>query len=382
MRAEVSASGQLILMKRFLAAVGFYAEQWPGHVTVLIRQADKPVDGFDPIVFNPDEHNFNVELLPFEAGLLKERFSKIVAVLGTLASENLEIGRLCQSLDIPLVWITEYTEKTRAQIIAAKASGALRRLKRLASNYLREVGFRKVIAKAAGVQCNGTPTYQSYNNINQNCLLYFDSRVYQKTIISDIEIKAKAEYFVTGLPLRLAFSGRLTEMKGVAHLPMVAFELKKLGIPFTLDIFGDGNLKSHLFSEIVRLKLESEVNLRGVLDFQSELLPTFKQSIDLFLCCHPQGDPSCTYLETMACGVPIIGYANEAWEGMYKLTEAGSLVEVGNIKQMAKMVADIANNRSVWLTKALAGRDFANHHSFEETISMRMAHLKQSAKIE
>ena len=379
--AGVSESGELILMKRFIEGVGAYVERWPGSVTVLIRQAVKHGEGLDPVIFKPDENRFNVELLPSDKIDLKLRLNQAVAVLGTLASENLDIGHLSRSVGIPVVWVTETSAKTRGQIIEAKAGGVLRRFKRLASNQFRELGFQKVIAKASGVQCNGTPTYQVYKDINHNSLLYFDSRVHQNMVITEAEIQAKAEHLAKGLPLRLAFSGRLTEIKGVDHLLHVADELKNRSIPFTLDIFGNGNLKSHLASEIIRMGLDSSVCLRGVLDFHTELLPTFQQSVDLFLCCHPQGDPSCTYLETMACGVPIIGYANEAWEGLYNITKAGHLIEMGNSKQMADVVAYISSNRSEWLTVALAARNFAVQHSFDKTMAERIAHLKQSAKI-
>ncbi len=380
-RGALSEQGQLILMKRFIEGVGAYAERWPGPVTVLIRQAARQGDGLDPVIFKPDEHDFNVELLPVEMNCLKERLSSAAVVLGTLANDNLEIGRLCQPIDIPLVWITETSVKTRAQIIDAQAHNLLRRLKRQASNQLQEFYFRTAISKATGVQCNGTPSYKAYKDINSKALLFFDSRVHQKMLLSELEIQTKAKHIVKGLPLRLAFSGRLTEIKGVEHLLCVAYELKNLDIPFTLDIFGDGNLKSHLATDIVRLELSSQVRLHGVLDFHAELLPTIQQSVDLFLCCHLQGDPSCTYLETLACGVPIIGYTNEAWQGMHDITDAGWLVEMGNFKQMAETVAIIHNNRPAWSPAALAARNFAAEHTFEETMATRIAHLKQCVKL-
>ena len=123
------------------------------------------------------------------------------------------------------------------------------------------------------------------------------------------------------------------------------------------------------------------MHLRGVLDFQTELIPIFRHSVDLFLCCHPQGDPSCTYLETLACGVPIVGYANEAWMGMHALTQAGWLIEMGDIELMAETVANIHHNRSVWLAAALAARRFALSHTFEKTVNERIQHLKQCANI-
>jgi colanic acid/amylovoran biosynthesis glycosyltransferase len=382
-RAMVLASepGQLILMRRFLEGLGAYAERWPGKVTVFLRQTTELSTGLDPVVFNRNEHAFNVELLPQQGILLERRLASATLVLGTLASENLEIGRLVHSLGIPLVWITETSMRTRSQMVDAEANGHLRRLKRKACNWFQEFHYRKAIIEAAGVQCNGTPVYQAYKDLNRNSLLFFDSRVSENLLSSDAEIAIKAEYISQGLPLRMAFSGRLTEIKGVEHLPRVALKLKSLSIPFTLDIYGDGNMKSRLESDIRRLGLSSQVRVRGVLDFQAELIPIFRHSVDLFLCCHPQGDPSCTYLETLACGVPIVGYANEAWMGMHALTQAGWLIEMGDIELIAKTVANIHHNRSVWLAAALAARRFALSHTFEKTANERIQHLKQCANI-
>lgn len=39
--------------------------------------------------------------------------------------------------------------------------------------------------------------------------------------------------------------------------------------------------------------------------------------------CHRQGDPSCTYLETYACGMPIVGYNNQAHQGILASNNAG-----------------------------------------------------------
>ena len=43
----------------------------------------------------------------------------------------------------------------------------------------------------------------------------------------------------------------------------------------------------------------------GVVDFETELVPFTRQNADIFLGCHRQSDPSCTYLEAMGCGVAV-----------------------------------------------------------------------------
>jgi glycosyltransferase involved in cell wall biosynthesis len=117
-----------------------------------------------------------------------------------------------------------------------------------------------------------------------------------------------------------------------------------------------------------------------VLDFHRELLPELKQNADLFLCCHRQGDPSCTYLETLGCGVPVVGYDNEALSGILSLAEVGGRSDLDRPDRLAEIVAGLARDRErlAWLSRrALA---FARGHSFEETVERRIHHLERIAE--
>lgn len=375
--AWFSDNGQLMLMKRFLDGVAHYVQHWQGSVSVLVRISEYKPTGLDPVPFFAENYPFAVEPIPEDIEFLRARLANARIILGTLAEQNFVVEQLAESLQVPVVWITETTLQTRAQIIDADTPNPMRRIKRKIVNELNERKYRSFLSKSAGVQCNGTPTYRDYHTLNRNPLLFFDSRVAQALLADDNDIDAKAKRLHEGNVLSLVFSGRLTEIKGVQHLPRVAFELRKQGVPFTLDIYGDGNLKNTLAADIKALGLEDYVHLCGVMDFHTQLMPTFRQDADVFLCCHPQGDPSCTYLETLACGVPIVGYANEAWQGMHNLSGAGWLVEMGNSMQMANVIADIHSHRECWLPAAKAALKFAKLHTFERTIQQRVEHLSQ-----
>ena len=166
---------------------------------------------------------------------------------------------------------------------------------------------------AAGVQCNGLPTFRAYNELSSSPHLYFDTRTAASMLATREQIAGRSFGLETGRKLRLIFSGRLTLMKGVDDLLVVAHRLRQsMGDWFELSICGDGDYADQIKRDIVKLDLGNVVKMTGKLDFKTELVPLLKES-DIFVCCHRQGDPSCTYLETMACGLPIIGYANEAW---------------------------------------------------------------------
>ncbi len=115
-------------------------------------------------------------------------------------------------------------------------------------------------------------------------------------IISRAKLSQRLESFAAGRPIRLAFSGRLIAMKGADHLPRIAAELRRLGVPFEMTICGDGDLRPKIATEVARAGLDACVKLPGVLDFAQQLTPLLQDEIDLFVCPHRQGDPSCTYL--------------------------------------------------------------------------------------
>jgi glycosyltransferase involved in cell wall biosynthesis len=146
--------------------------------------------------------------------------------------------------------------------------------------------------------------------------------------------------------IRLAFSGRLIAIKGADHLVEVAAELKQRGTAFEFLICGGGELEKEMRDRVRALSLEEEVRFMGNLDFATELMPLLRERVDLFVCCHRQGDPSCTYLETMGCGVPIVGYANAAFRGVVETSGAGWTVPMDHPGAMAKELRRWGNGRT------------------------------------
>ena len=175
--------------------------------------------------------------------------------------------------------------------------------------------------------------------------------------------------------MRLVFSGRLKLMKGVDHLPVIANHLRRLGVPFEMSICGDGECMAQLRSDVANLGLNDKIKFRGTLDFKTELVPFVSNETDLFVCCHRQGDPSCTYLETMACGVPIVGYSNEAFEGVVQTSGTGWLVPLKRPVELAERIAAIYHDPAALEMAAQRSLAFACDHTFEKTFRRRIDHL-------
>ena len=278
------------------------------------------------------------------------------------------------------VVIMEYTLKTRIQIIQSGVKNPILRWRRVFWQLQNERKYRHAIEMASGFEANGTPTFDAYGGLNANRLLYFDTRVNSDQYISVRALERRLNRMVSGeRPLHLMFSGRLIEMKGALDLIELALELRRRAVRYHLTICGDGPLAPLMHARIQEHELSDHVTMRGVLRFADELLPFAQDEVDLFVACHKQGDPSCTYLETFSCGIPIAGYLNEAFEGILRRTAAGWGVPMHDIGALAACVAVLERHRNEVAERSHAALRFAVGHSFEETFSRRVDFFRRTA---
>lgn len=381
LRAQRGPRGGLVLTQKFLNGVAQYAKTWPGRVTTLVQLRDDPTSDMDHVEVMPEEAVTPIEMRPASPEALAERLKNAAAVLGFLAPEEHGLAELCRSIGVPLIYTSEYSPRTERQIIDASIRNPLRRLRRKLWAANAERIRKRELRLAAGIQCSGSPTYEIYRHINPNAMIFFDNRVPQAGVIGEADLARKLEDLASPRPLRLVFGGRLIAMKGALELPRVARELRRLGVDFTLDIYGRGDLEDELKHEIAEFSLRQNVFLRGVLDFDTGWIPLLKKTADLFVCCHPQGDPSSTYPEVMSCGVPIVGYDNDAFVGIVQHSGSGWLSPTNRPDKLAALIARLDKNRSELQRAARQAREFAAAHAFEKTFAARIDHLVKLSRL-
>jgi colanic acid/amylovoran biosynthesis glycosyltransferase len=371
------ADGQITITRKFLDGVAEFAKLWDGPVEVILPPIEAPTDNLDSVRIDPRDFGVSVKVVPFEDNF---RMMRELAGAGiALASVYYKLNNAavwCGKMHVPCVYVSEYALQTRLQILDTEVSNPLVRARRRLWEYGQERRIKAGLRLAAGVQCNGTPTYDAYQPLCSSSLLFFDGRVERRLLISPDELTQRLEYLRTGRPLRLAFSGRLIRMKGADHLPLVAQELKLRQVPFEMTICGDGVLADGMRQQIHSLGLDDCVRMRGVLDFAKELLPYVKREVDVFVCCHRQGDPSCTYIETMSCGVPIVGYENEALAGMLRRIPGGVGVPMDDVSSLADAIARLHADRQSLAEMSRRALEFAADNTFEETFRKRIEHLQ------
>jgi colanic acid/amylovoran biosynthesis glycosyltransferase len=375
-------SGSIVLTQKFVDGMKLYREFWDGPIFHLCEPAPSLSDNLDNIEVPIKTDDFETVCGPLSSDYLKSVLPKRSIVLAAVGEQFNAISTICREINIPCVYVTEYTLRTRHQIISEYQRSQLRGAWSKLRQTQQEMAQRKAIKLANAIQCNGLPTYSAYRAINPNAHLFFDNRTDATMLATDDHIGKRSFERRQGNRLKLTFSGRLTLMKGVDDLLLVAEHLRHLlDGGFHLSICGDGDYAPQLRRDIERKGLSNCVSLRGTLDFKTELVPFIRDETDIFVCCHRQGDPSCTYLETMACGVPIIGYANEAWISLAKFSEAGWATPNGKPELLALKIAGL--DRSEYEIEVVAKRslDFAKEHTFEKTFRRRVEHLKETASL-
>ena len=377
--AKKLPNNQVLLTRKLMEATEKFQELWQGSITVMMEETQQDSYQIDRKEYKLNELPFKLEIIDF-AKIKPTNFkNKTSLVLATLSCQQNHISQVCLEANVPCIYISEYTLQTRKQIVAVEEAQPIKRLWRSRWEERQERKQLEGIQKADGLQCNGTPTYDVYQKLCPKTLLFFDTRITEDMLVTFSELDQRTAYLRENKPLRLVFSGRLNKMKGADHLLDVARELKQLKIPFELYISGRGDLETNMHERIATEGLTDCVKMLGVPDFKSEFFPFVKGNIDLFICCHRQGDPSCTYIETMSCGVPIVGYANEAFEGMVRQSQSGWLVAMNQPKLIAKKVAELNINRDEIKTMSYKAIEFARKHTFEKTYEARISHMKQIA---
>ena len=373
-------NGNVVMDKKFVAGMSMYREFWDGPVKCVLRPVRHESLPFST-EFRISDLPFDLQFVDGDEPIGEDHVKSADVVLaGADNFRHLHISALCRDVGVPCVYGIEYTLKTRLQIIALGGSAPFARLKSQLWSVLTERKRRRAFRIAAGLQANGVPAYQSYKSLAPDVLLYFDTRMSRDLFADEGDLSARFDSLDRGKPLRLLFSGRLEPLKGVDHLVPLAGRLREAGVPFELDIYGTGNLETQLKEQISADRLGNQVRVNGPIDFETELVPRVKAATDIFVCCHPQGDPSCTYLETLSCGVPIAGFANEAFSGILNTADVGWGVKMNDVAALAKQIEHLNKNRNEIELTARNALAFAGGHTFEATFQRRIDQLKSIAE--
>jgi colanic acid/amylovoran biosynthesis glycosyltransferase len=296
--------------------------------------------------------------LPHEIPRLREQIAGSRLIYGG----GLDSPRIARELRVPYILMLEYDLQTQIVVSAGQSKSAPRRTIRAARCFWRYVTESIPEMRGAhSLHCNGYPMYDATRRYNVNTLLYFDSRMSEDMIIPAEDLASRLANR-PGRPLRLLFSGRYERMKGASDAVRVGVECLRRGLDIEMHCYGQGSLRSEM-EDIAAQAKRGRVFIHDAVPYTE--LVRISRSFDLFVCCHIQSDPSCTYLESFGAGLPIVGYANRMWRRLSEDSRAGLMSPMGRPDKVADDVERLYSNFEVISAMSAKALEFAKHHCFE-----------------
>jgi len=330
---------------------------------------------FGAIEWREAAEDFSVALSdPFDAVAAVAASGAALVLASADDSRQLGVAAFCRTARIPCILIIEYTLKTRVGMTVYDGRSWFPRLRTLVWLMRNELRLKKAIRMATSIQANGMPAFRAYPSTGVASHLFFDTRLPEAKVISEPALEERLARAVASRPIQLAFSGRLIRGKGADALVPLALVLRERSTAFELHIYGSGELANTIQQAIDANHLHDSVRFHGAVDFDRVLMPALAEQVDLFVCCHRQGDPSCTYAETLGCGVPIVGFDNEALESMVRAFDIGWTTPMGDVRQLARRISEVSSHRSELARKSRLARQFALRHNFESAFRGRALH--------
>ncbi|MFN3274057.1 MAG: glycosyltransferase family 4 protein [Paracoccus sp. (in: a-proteobacteria)] len=371
--------GVLWLDDKFTEGLRTHARHWsdgkPGaQMRVLIRRTDAVLPFAKPL--DPRDLPCELRLLAPDAQIGAADLAGSGVVLASADDHTqLELPAICGATGAKLVYVIEYDLRTRMTFARMDSAGRPLRMLRRGQWLLRhELRLRRALSAADGLQANGFPAMAAYGGLNRNLCLYLDGRMTRERMASPEQMAGRADH---AGPIRIIHSGRLIAAKGCQDLVPFAAALRRRNVDFRLDIYGHGDMKDQIAADLARRGLLDVVHLHAPVDFAQVLVPLMQSSADLFLAPHRQSDPSCSYLEAMGCGLPVLGSNNGMWRALLARSDAGWMAPSGRPDAMAECCAGLTR---AMLTEAGArALAYAQAHDFETEFAHRIDHLRATA---
>jgi colanic acid/amylovoran biosynthesis glycosyltransferase len=313
--------------------------------------------------------------LPTETTRMREQIanSKLVYDSGSLGTP-----KIARALRIPYILVLEYDLATQITVATSQVSSRLRQVVRtLRCAWNHAADEIPNIRGAQSVHCNGYPIYQATRSYNSNRLLYLDSRMSSDMMIPREQLLSRLATRAQR-PFRLLYSGRYERLKGADDAVQVAVECLRRGLDIEMHFYGQGSLREEMERIATFAPAAGRIHIHDTVPYPE--LVAISRSFDLFVCCHIQNDPSCTYLESFGAGLPVVGYANRMWAQLRDASRAGLASPLGHPEKVADDVQRLASDFTELSSMSEKALDFAMEHSYEREFAKRINALNEATR--
>lgn len=371
------ASGRLQVDRKFHSGMQKYVGAINAPILSVHPQAQPGQSVMDLVDVPLDELGYEIVALELDAAgrpsadsqaRLQDaiRRSRLVYGYGYQAPQT------ARRLGVPYILLLEYDLQTQLTVTTSSVSSPLRKAVRsLRTTWKYARWDIPAMRHAHSLHCNGYPIYDETRHFNDQRLLYLDSRMSTEMVITAEELEARLAVPPRGRPLKLLFSGRYLPLKGSLDAVQVAVECLRQGLDVEMHCYGQGSLAGEM-----RALAASAPGAPGRIQVHDAIpypeLVIRSKSFDAFVCCHIQGDPSCTYLESFGAGLPIVGYGNRMWRRLAETSQAGDWSPMKQPLAVANDVRRLIEGADRLPTLSRRAREFALAHAYEHEFDLRI----------
>lgn len=166
--------------------------------------------------------------------------------------------------------------------------------------------------------------------------------------------------------IKILFAGRLEKRKGLIYLLRAYKILQKKFSNLSLVVIGEGELKDKCKSYVKRNNLK-KVYFKEKIESN---LPSYYASSDIF--CSPAifGESfGLVLLEAMACGLPVVAFANKGYKEFLVKKTGAFLARPGNWKELAEKLEILIKNPDLRKKMGKWGQKEAQEYSWKKIAS-------------
>ena len=313
-----------------------FAQGWPGRIVVSAPSSSGGGTALGEAVPSDQlEFDLLLDRAPSDAAALVDP----AVVLALHAPANYALSAWDPTMRTVFTLENGLRQRLRVELLQARS--ALSRARITAGIVRRAPAFHRSIRRAAGVQCNGYASWSAHRHLSRSPMLFFDHRVPGEVIAASRAVEPSTE-----APIRLGFSGRHIPIKWTASRRTAG-----RGTACSRPRRHDDHVRRRRPPAGDRARRGTRRHPRRSPAFRGGMdPPSVRDNVDLMVLPYPQADPAGTYLESFALGVPVLGFAHEAFSPFARDHGAGWEVPVGDTAALADTLRG-------------AGRDSSDAHS-------------------
>ena len=351
--------GRIALTDKMLEGLAVFHAQWPGRMVLALETA--ATSGHNIGLRSVPVADLPYEVCAAPTVVAAVRAARADVTLATLTLPHRQVRRACSGA---LVLSAEMPPAERTRLTLAGVTSRSGRARVRIGGTRVAVSLVTMAREADGVQCNGLPAYGFYRRFARRAMVYYDTRLDRASVPQGVRPRESG-------PLRLGFSGRFMAAKGPEYAVHVADTLRRRGVDVELTMYGDGPMEPAL-----RASAGPAVRFAGSLDFRSAWIPSVRDSVDLMVLPHVQGDPSGTYLESAGLGVPVVGFDNACLRTLVETAGIGWTVPMRDGDALADSVSDLHADPARVEEAGERGIAFMREHHFHAEFHARVRDLR------